>query len=106
MVTKHGDLVARRVLEGGIPARKHVTFPRSKARVIPEAKTGTRIVLAPPAAPAITGNGSLDIACGGCGAVLVKSAPECLAMREIIVRCPYCNQCNDIDRLIARSESS
>lgn len=78
-------------------------MPTIKARVILEAKAGGRSILAPPASPAITGDGSLDIICGACGAMLIKRAHPYLAIRSIIIRCPCCHQCNDAEQVMAGS---
>ena len=68
-----------------------------RARVIPEQDTGQRIVLAPPAAPALRGAGSIDIICGGCGTLLIQSAQPYLVLHDLVIRCPTCKQCNDTE---------
>ena len=72
-------------------------MPTRMARAIPEPTTGDRIVLAPPAAPAMIGNGSTDIVCGACGTVLIQRAQPHLTIRNMVIRCPNCKQCNDTD---------
>jgi phage FluMu protein Com len=66
-----------------------------KARVLPEPQARSRSIVAPPTAPAIRGNGSLDIVCGGCGTVLIQNAQPYLALHDMVIRCPKCKQCND-----------
>ena len=67
------------------------------ARAIPDPTTGNRIILAPPVAPAMRGNGSMDIVCGACGTVLIERAQPDLTIRNIFIRCPNCKRCNDTD---------
>jgi hypothetical protein len=69
-------------------------MPTRRARAIPEPITGDRIILAPPFAPAMRGNGSTDIVCGTCCAVLIERVQPHLAIRNIVIRCPNCKQCN------------
>ena len=69
----------------------------TRARVIPEDDTGHRIVLAPPAALALKGAGSIDIVCGGCGTVLIQCAQPYLVLHDLVIRCPNCKQCNDTE---------
>jgi len=68
-----------------------------KARVINEVDARHRIILSPPAAPAVSGDGSRDIVCGACGTVLIERAHPYLALRNLVIRCPKCKQCNDTD---------
>ena len=75
-------------------------MPIMKARVISKAKFGKRSILTPPASPAITCDGRLDIVCGACGTMLIKRAHPFLAMRNILIRCPRCHQCNDMEQLM------
>jgi hypothetical protein len=70
-------------------------MPTIRARVTVEANAGGKTILAPPTVPAIAGDGSLDIICGGCGAVLIEHARPYLNIRSILIRCPRCHQCND-----------
>ena len=72
-------------------------MPTIRARVIPGSETLHRIVLAPPAAPALKGDGSLDIVCGGCGTLLIQSAQPYLVLHDLVIRCPKCKQCNDTE---------
>lgn len=65
-----------------------------KARVIAEPDTRQRIVLSLPTVPAVNGNGNLNVVCGGCGAVLIQHAPQCLPLRNVVIRCPSCRRCN------------
>jgi hypothetical protein len=70
-------------------------MPTVKARIVPEPEARGRSIIAPPIAPAIRGNGSLDILCGGCGTVLIERVQSHLALHNMIIRCPRCRQCND-----------
>jgi len=68
-----------------------------KARIIPELDAQHRIVLAPPAAPEDNGDENLDLVCGACGAVLIQRGDPYLGLRNLVIRCPKCRQCNDTD---------
>ena len=68
-----------------------------KARVVPEPETSYRSILAPPTAPAIKGDGSIDIVCGACGTILIQRAQPYLALRNMVISCPKCKKCNDIE---------
>jgi hypothetical protein len=72
-------------------------MPTIIARPIPDPVTGGAGVLAPPVAPAIRGDGSLDVICGACGTVLMAHVRPLLAIRRMVIRCPECGKCNSID---------
>ncbi len=77
-----------------------------RARLIQGPEVRNRIVLSPPAAPALKGDGSLDIVCGGCGTTLVQSAQPHLALHAMLIRCPKCRQCNDLSPAVQASPLS
>jgi hypothetical protein len=72
-------------------------MPAMKARIIPESEARSGSILAPLTTPAVKGNGNLDIVCGACGSVLIQHITLSLQFRKAIIRCPQCNQCNDIE---------
>jgi hypothetical protein len=72
-------------------------MPTRIARAIPEPAAGDRIILAPPLAPAMRGNGSTNIVCGACGTVLIERVQPHLTIRSMVIRCPNCKQCNDTE---------
>ena len=74
-------------------------MPIMKARIISEAKSDNRVILAPSTSPAIICDGSLDIICGACGTMLIKHARPFLAIQNMLIRCPCCHQCNDTEQL-------
>ena len=74
-----------------------------KARVVSERTSGSRVILASPISPAITGDGGIDIICGICGTTLIRRARPNLALHNILIRCPRCHQCNDTEEMIVNS---
>lgn len=79
----------------------HAPHRRVTLRVVPEPEPGSRAVLRPGAMPAFVGNGTTDMVCGNCGAVLVRGiAPEewklvCIDGLPVIVMCS-CGSLNEI----------
>ena len=65
-----------------------------KARLVSELDARHRIILAPPAAAPVNGDGSLDIVCGACGSVLIQRTHPYLSLQDIVIRCPRCKRCN------------
>ncbi len=72
-------------------------MPTRMARAIPEPIGGDRIILALPFAPAMRGNGGTNIVCGACGTVLIERVQPYITIRNIVIRCPNCKQCNDTE---------
>jgi hypothetical protein len=72
-------------------------MPTRIARAIPDPIGSDRIILAPPSTPAMRGNGSTDIVCGACGAVLIERVQPYIAIRNMVIRCPNCKRCNDTE---------
>ena len=70
------------------------SVPVMKARILPELEARHRIILCL-AAPAIDGDWDSGIACGTCGTVLIPQSHPYLALRNLVIRCPECQQCND-----------
>lgn len=77
-------------------AIRQLVTPRAKQRrlaLIPEPEAGTRSVMEqPPGAapfPFIIGVGDLDLLCGSCGAVLLKSVDEGM-VSNVVFKCPSC----------------
>ena len=69
-----------------------------KLRIIPKPKPKTRAVLEPKVGevlPVIKGQGSLNLLCGNCGAVLVEGIKGG-QIRNIVIHCPICRHYNDI----------
>jgi predicted RNA-binding Zn-ribbon protein involved in translation (DUF1610 family) len=72
-------------------------MPTRMARAIREPIGGDRIILAPPSAPAMRGNGNTNIVCGACGTVLIERVHPHLRIGSMVIRCPNCKQCNDTE---------
>jgi len=77
-------------------AMRQLVAPRAKQRrlaLVPEPKAGTRSVMEqPPGAapfPFIIGVGNLDLLCGQCGTVLLKSVAEG-QVSNVVFKCPSC----------------
>lgn len=69
-------------------------MPNKKAKVIPEPKSGTRAILAPKTLPAIIGKGDINVLCGSCRSILIKTmSPN--QINNMVVKCP-CGKFNDI----------
>lgn len=69
-------------------------------KVIPQPEEGTRSILTSDNAPVIRGKGegkgTLSLACGSCGAILVENVhPE--TVRYIVILCPDCRKYNDTE---------
>ncbi len=71
------------------------TFPM---KVIRKPKRGTKGVLrhTNPTSNSVflTGDGKVDLVCGNCGAVLIKSSFPCAAPVPVLL-CPICNRYNE-----------
>ena len=65
-----------------------INKPKPKSRAILEPKVGEVL-------PVIKGQGSLNLLCGNCGAVLVKGIDEG-QIRNIVIHCPICRFYNNI----------
>jgi DNA-directed RNA polymerase subunit RPC12/RpoP len=69
-----------------------------RLRIILKPKPQTRAVLEPKVGeilPVIKGNGSLNLLCGNCGAVLVEGINEG-QIRNMVIHCPICRYYNDV----------
>lgn len=77
-------------------------MPRTKIplKVIPVPIAGTRTVFVIQGLfPAFKGEGETDLVCGHCGHVLVEGIGSDVVIKNIVVKCPKCENYNEIPQM-------
>jgi phage FluMu protein Com len=77
-------------------------MPRTKVqlRIIPTPAEGTRTVFVIQGLfPAFSGKGETDFVCGHCGQVLVEGIGGDAVIKNIVIKCPKCENYNEIPHL-------
>jgi hypothetical protein len=77
------------------PAAGQPQVPGQKAKIIPQPQPGTRTVIDQKTLPVAVSSGNLDILCGSCGVVLLKGIVGG-SFNNIVIKCPKCNNFNEI----------
>lgn len=77
------------------PVASQPQTPGQKAKIIPPPQPGTRTVIDQKALPVAVSSGNLDILCGSCGVVLLKGIVGG-SFNNIVIKCPKCNNYNEI----------
>ncbi len=77
------------------PAPAQPQAPGQKAKIIPPPQPGTRTIIDQKALPVAVSSGNLDILCGSCGVVLLKGIVGG-SFGNIVIKCPRCNNYNEV----------
>jgi len=74
--------------------KKRTEMPEIKLTIIPKPHEDSRTVIESKVSPVFKGEGEVNYICGNCEAILAEKVHQG-QIRNIVVRCPKCEQYNE-----------